>query len=237
MLKAVIVEDEEIHANLLKSYIEKDCVNRGESCQVTVYKNAVAFLENYRADADVIFLDIVMPYMDGMQAAKKLREVDSTVLLIFVTSMAQYAIHGYEVDAFDFILKPLQYPAFSVKMDRLFARCGKKKSENTVTINRKDGMVVVNIRDLRYVEVFNHSLIYHMEKNNYESYGQLGALEASESFSSFIKPSPSYLVNPRYVTEVGQDFLMLGEEMLPLSRRRRKECLEKMASLMGKGGV
>ena len=235
MLKAVIVEDEAAHADLLKSYLEKACAEKGESCQIAIYQDAVSFLEEYRADADVVFLDILMPYMDGMQAAKRLREIDNSVLLVFVTSMAQYAINGYEVDAFDYILKPLKYGAFSVKMDRLFNRCLKKKNENTITINRKNEVVAINILDLRYVEVFNHSLIYHMDKTDYESYGQLGALEKSEEFSSFIKPSPSYLVNTRYVTCVGADYLMLGEEKLPLSRRRRKECLEKLATWMGKG--
>lgn len=64
-------------------------------------------------------MDIQMPHMNGMEVARKLRALDANVLLIFVTSLAQYAIQGYEVRAFDYVLKPLSYPDFMMKMSRV----------------------------------------------------------------------------------------------------------------------
>ncbi len=72
--------------------------------------------EHYRADYDIVFMDIELPGINGMEAAHRLREIDQQVILIFVTNMAQFAVKGYEVDALDYIIKPAQYGPLSIKL-------------------------------------------------------------------------------------------------------------------------
>ena len=86
------------------------------------------------------------------------------------------------------------------------------------------------------MEVYNHSLFFHLGGEAIDTHGQLSALEADPRFHAFVKSSPSHLVNCNYITSIGPDYLKVGEYTVPLSRRRRKECLEKIARIIGGGG-
>lgn len=232
MPRVVIVEDEENYSRALVRLCSKYQQEHGVEISTEVYDNPAVFLQKYRGDADVILLDILMPQMNGMECARRLRKRDENVLLCFVTSMAQYAIQGYEVGAVDFILKPVSYDEFSLKMNRIL-RILRKQSSATVMISTRSEMKKIDLRDLRYVEVFNHSLIYHTTEGDFEAYGKLSSLEEDERFHRFVRTSPSHLVNCSMITSVQDDSLFLGTTQLPISRRRRKECLEKMAGIFG----
>lgn len=108
-MRVCVLEDEKIVADKLCSFIEKYCAEQGVRVEVQVFPDAFALLEGYHADVDILFMDIQLPVMNGMEAAKKIRETDEKVLIVFVTNLAQYAVEGYDVNAFDFILKPVEY--------------------------------------------------------------------------------------------------------------------------------
>lgn len=114
--------------------------------------------------------------MDGMDMAKRLRAMDEKAVIIFVTQMAQYAVKGYEVNAFDFILKPVSYTEFSLKMMRILNYL-KEHEDIKLTLKTVDGVVCVSLGDLKYVEVLNHKLTYHTKTGNFTEYGQLMQLE------------------------------------------------------------
>lgn len=118
MINVAIVEDEKPAAELIGSYLQEFGRQEEEEFSVRVFGDAVSFLENYKPDFDLVFMDIMMPSIDGMRAAKKLRERDRNVQIIFVTSMSQFAVKGYEVAALDFIVKPVSYFDFCIKMRR-----------------------------------------------------------------------------------------------------------------------
>ena len=118
MIRVAIVEDEDIAARQLEQCLqqyESGHDIRFSSCR---FRDALEFLEQYQPLYDLIFMDIGMPGLDGMEAAVRLRAMDSVTPLIFVTSMVQYAVRGYEVDALDFVVKPVRYPTFELKLRR-----------------------------------------------------------------------------------------------------------------------
>lgn len=232
MPKVIIVEDEESHSKALVRLCSRYQQERGVELDTAVYDNPAVFLQKYHGDADMVLLDILMPQMNGMECARRLRKRDENVLLCFVTSMAQYAIQGYEVGAVDFILKPVNYDEFSLKMDRML-RILRKQSFATVLVSTRSEMKKIDLRDLAYVEVFNHSLIYHTTGGDFEAYGKLSSLEEDPRFHRFVRISPSHLVNCAMITSVQDDSLLLNDIRLPISRRRRKECMEKMAAIFG----
>ena len=232
MFRIAVVEDEKVCADTLTGYCRRYGSENQQEISVCWYANPVDFLEKYQGDVDLIFMDVLMPMMDGMVCAKRLREMDDTVLLCFVTSMAQYAVRGYEVGALDFMVKPVGYDEFAVKMDRMM-RVMKRRPEETVLISSRNSVRNVRTRDLYFVEVYNHSLIYHTADGDYEAYGKLSALEEDDRFRHFIRVSPSHLVNCAHIEAVEDDCLAVRGNRIPISRRRRKECLSRMAVLLG----
>lgn len=106
MINVAIVEDEQEAVEYLSECLHRYGEKTGETFSFTHFPEPITFLEKYKPVYDLVFMDIRMPMMDGMQAAKKLREADTSVLLVFVTRMGDYAIQGYDVGATAFIKKP-----------------------------------------------------------------------------------------------------------------------------------
>ncbi len=231
-MRVTIVDDEANFSQVLAHFCSNYQKEYGGEITVTTYDNPAVFLQQYKADADVIFMDILMPQMNGIDCARRLRKMDENVILCFVTSMAKYAVQGYEVGAIDFIIKPLNYDEFSMKMSRI-VRVLRKQATATILISARNGIRKIDLRDLIYVEVYNHSLIYHTTDGVFEAYGKLSALEADERFHHFIRCSASHLVNCNMISSVQEDSVTVHGLQLPISRRRRKECLEKMAAILG----
>src|SRR5690606_3436970 len=94
----------------------------GERFHVAAFRDGADVLAEYRPDWDVLFLDVQMPRVDGMTAARRIREVDSEVIVVFVTSSPHYAVSGYEVDALSYLLKPVSYTSFEHEMGRILSR-------------------------------------------------------------------------------------------------------------------
>ena len=113
MVKIAIVEDERAYQEQFFAYVKKYEAESGERMEISIFSDGYEIVEKYNASYDIIFLDIQLVVMDGMETAKKIRKLDENVILIFITNMAQYAIQGYEVNALDYVLKPVSYFAFS----------------------------------------------------------------------------------------------------------------------------
>lgn len=236
MIHIAIAEDEQEHADKLEEYVTRYADEVHTPVKITRFTNAVALIDGYTADYDLIFLDIRMPYMDGMNAAHKLREADGDVLIVFVTSMKQYAIEGYSVNAADYIVKPFAYPDFELKMHRIFKRL--KMSENDkaeLVLSTEKGMIKVKPADIRYVETDGHSVVYKLlNGEDIIQYGSLKAAEAKLSVYGFTKCNSCYLVNLKYVKNVKGFTVDMGNGIeLQISQPKRKafvDCLVKFAS-------
>ena len=145
MIKIAVAEDEIEMSNQLLKYIKQFFDENDLDYSVMVFDNAIKLLDNYDFSFDLIFMDINMPLLNGVEASKKLREIDSEVTLIFITSLAQYAIKGYEVNAFDFILKPVAYYNFAMKLTRTLDKLSKEDAK-TLVINNKSSIKKIKVR-------------------------------------------------------------------------------------------
>ncbi len=232
MLRIAIVEDQRQYEQSLRNLAGQFARRRGIEVEISSFSDGFAFLEWYAGNCDAVLMDILMPNMDGLETARRLREVDEDVPLIFITTVAQYAIRGYEVSAMGFMIKPVAYEELEMKLDKVL-RLAQRRSALTWPITEDGVLRLLDVRSIQYVEVYNHSLIFHTAQGDHTVYGQLKALEADPRFAAFAKCSSSHLVNCAWVTEVGADALTAAGHTLPLSRRRRKAFLEKMTRVLG----
>lgn len=160
MPNIALVEDEPEAADVLASFIGRYADEKGLELVVTRFGNAMDF-EVTHQHFDLVFMDIQMPGINGMEAAQLMRTYDSETPIIFVTNLAQYAVKGYEVDALDFIVKPVTYFNFRMRMDKAMRRI-RRNGSRSIAIGTRDGMRVVALSDIEYVEVSKHDLSYHL---------------------------------------------------------------------------
>lgn len=221
MIKIAIVEDEEAQRTALKNYLEKYGEEHGYSFTIKTFSNAISFLDNYPADYAAVFMDIRMPYMNGMDAAHRLRELDKSVIIVFVTSLMQYAINGYEVNALDYIVKPITYGDFALKMARLVKRLP-ENGETRLIIPTSSGKVKLNPSEILWLESVGHHVVYHTAEGNYTRYSSLTAAEKELRGLGFFRCSSCYVVNLVYVKGVKGYTVTVGGDELQISQPRKK---------------
>ena len=127
MIRIAIVEDDAQVREQLVDYVHRYERQFGRMFELTTFSDGDEIVSDYRPVYDIILLDVQMQRMDGMAAAEAIRQVDSDVILIFITNMAQFAIRGYAVDALDYVLKPVPYFAFTQQLQKAVKRLQKRQ--------------------------------------------------------------------------------------------------------------
>ena len=173
-----------------------------------------------------------MKFMDGMSAAEEIRKIDTEVVIIFITNMAQYAIRGYAVDALDYVLKPVSYFAFSQRLNRAISRM-KKRETKIIMVNMKGGMVRINVANIYYIESQGHTLILHTILGKYETTGKMKEMEEKLSEMNFCRGNKGYLINLQHVERIQDGCALVKGENLTLSRARRKVFMEALTRYWG----
>lgn len=232
MIKIAIVDDESAERKRLIEYFQEIQKDIHEELEICTYCSGDEFLEQINDTFDLICLDIDMKGKDGISTAREIRKFDEQVIIIFITNMAQMAIKGYEVRALDFVVKPVNYYSFAMKMVNACNMIRNRKKRNII-ISTTGGMKKFSTDELYYVEVTGHYLYYHTKTETLRQKTSLKEVEDRLNGLSFKRCNNCYLVNLKYVQCVNKDELKVGEQWLKISRPRKKEFLQSLANYMG----
>lgn len=229
MIRIAIVEDDVTYSNQLENYLRKYETEYGEGFDISTYTDGNFIVEDYHSQYDIILMDIEMRIMDGMSAAEAIRRVDKDVVIIFITYTPQYAIRGYEVEALDYIVKPVSYFAFSQRLARAITRM-KKREQKSIVITVKGGVVRLNANSVYYIESQGHDIIYHTSNGKYVTSGTMKDLEEALKTLHFFRGSKWYLINLSQVEGLEDGCARLhGGSTIPLSRGRKKDFMSALA--------
>lgn len=243
MIKISIVDDD-VNAlqNLERMLIAYDSEYNKGLC-VNKFQNAEEYLKSKDTDSKILFLDVEMPNMSGMDLARKIRKTRTDIIIIFCTNYQQFAVNGYEVGAFGFIVKPIQQYAFRFYLNKAFSLL-QHDSEGCLHLKIVGGQKVINIKDLTYVEVRQHNMIYHVvdssgdvEEEVVQVRGTMQTVEKQLFSYDFKRCSVSYLVNLNAVQSISGNDVYLKKTVLPISRNRKKKFISEFMAFLSKREV
>lgn len=223
-MQFAVCEDNASEAELLKEYIKKWSIIKKENIDIKIYNSAESFLFDYQEKAltDVLLLDIEMAGMNGMELAKKIRENNRSLQIIFVTGISDYVFEGYSVSAVSYILKP-------VKEDKLF-QCFEKAVEN---LNNEEPYIIVNeegstskvcLSDICYIESYGHFSFIHTKLKEIKCSTGINQMEKQLNDKRFFRVHRSYIISVPWIESITKkEVIIEGGQSIPIARGKWKD--------------
>lgn len=230
MLLVSIVDSHEKDVAHLQGLISDYFRRTGVAYAEQVYKNGMEFIRS-SDNSDIVFMDIQLNRLDGLETARIMRKLGSEAQLIFVTRSAEFAIRGYEVDALDFILKPAGKSNIAFALDKAIKHL-ERRSSVSLAIKLPNGLASLSSNDITYVEVFDHNLVYHTTKGDFNVRGRLSDVYEKLDPERFMICNRSFIVNLRYVSGIWSDYVLIGDTKISVSKSHRKEILARFSAFL-----
>ena len=234
-----ICDDERELRHALKQTVEIEMQLKGVGYEIEECSSGEELLRNcHDRKPDVLFLDIEMGRMNGMETARELRKMCKDTVIIFVTAYADYVFQGYDVHAFHYILKPYKEEKVKEVLATALAEADSLESRYYV-IEQKSGTMRLCLNDVIYFQSDRKKIRAVLRSGEEEFYGRLSDV-AAELPGYFARSHNRYLVNLNYVTKLESAMCICAEEEIPISRGYRQELSVAFAKLMlssaGAGG-
>ncbi len=227
MIKIAFCDDDMEVLHQMNELLDRYRVERNEDITYAAFQSPFELLTEIEKGIrpDILFLDVVMPRQNGMDVAKEIRQYDTNMKIIFLTSSPEFAVESYSVGAYFYQLKPIWEESFFRLMDAVLAECEKKK-KNSLILRSKDGITRINLQQLEYCEVLGRKLLFHLENGAVlESAGSLDDLAGQlMQYSNFFRPHRSFLVNMEYIQNISsRSIKMVNDAEIPIPHGKCSE--------------
>ena len=233
MIHIAICDDEKNFVAHLQELLNQYTTETGEEIKVSIYYDGLELIEKYDTTIDLIFLDIQMKHVNGLKTAERIRQIDTKVGIIFLTTLTQYGLEGYKYQATNYIIKPIKYVRLKAELDKFLERHRQVDSPSYIVIN-DTGKYKIFLNTLRYVETFNRNLLFHTEQENILCYKKMKEVEQELKDKGFARCHTSYIVNLFFVKGVRKlEIELITGEIIPISQPKRKEFMERLTEYWG----
>lgn len=234
MKRIAIVEDDQEYQDKLTKFLRRYGEENGEDFQISYYQDGIDFVDEYVFQYEIILLDIKMKFMDGMDMARKIREKDGNVLIIFITNLAEYAIQGYDVAARGFVLKPVTYRAFSLQIQKVCKEINERE-DVYVSISFQGGIRKILQKSIYYIESQGHYLNVYLQTETITFYLTLKEFEKKLDTNRFCRCNNGTIVNLQHVQKVEGATVYVNKIPLSISRAKKKAFMEALTDYIGEG--
>ena len=232
MIRIAICEDEKETQSLIENYLHNILKNINIEYEIQKYSLGEELLESNLKEIDILLLDIQMGQINGMDTARKIREVDNKMEIIFITSLIDYVQDGYEVKAYRYLLKPIELE----ELKKHVLTCIKEieNKNNCILIKNKSNTYKIQSNEIKYIEVQKKNMLIHTINKTFDVRYSLEKIEKDLKLDKFVRCHKSFLVNLSYVENIKLNTAILesGEEV-PVSRYRYKDVKEKFLKFLG----
>lgn len=234
MLNIVICEDEIEQQEILKDYLEQILNEINRKYEILIFNSGEALFNNYPENIDIFLLDIQMDGLNGMEVARKIRQIDKKeVEIIFTTSLIEYIQEGYEVRAYRYLLKPIKLEDLKKHIILCIEELTKNK-ESYIAVNEKNNTCKVKISEITYIEIQKREMTIHTINEDYTINSSMSKLENELSKYNFYRCHKSFMVNIDFIKNIKQYIAILdNKEEVPISRYRFKETKYRFLSYLG----
>lgn len=227
MIKIAFCDDDMEVLHQMNELLDRYRVERNEDITYAAFQSPFELLTEIEKGIrpDILFLDVVMPGQNGMDVAKEIRQYDTNMKIIFLTSSPEFAVESYSVGAYFYQLKPIWEESFFRLMDAVLAECEKKK-KNSLILRSKDGITRIDLQQLEYCEVLGRKLLFHLENGAVlESAGSLDDLAGQlMQYCNFFRPHRSFLVNMEYIQNISsRSIKMVNDAEIPIPHGKCSE--------------
>lgn len=232
MVKIALCDDNEIERGILKNVVEGLLKEIGQEVQIFEFSSGEKLLRNYsKGDYDVIFLDIHMKQLDGIETGKAIRTKDAQVEIVYATSSEDYMKEGYDIHALAYLLKPYRLEKVRETLVYYLNKYNVKKENDKVgileiTIQQKK--IIIRQKDIYCLESMGRIVSIYCKNDVFKVYARLGELEKKLDSHMFLRCNQSYIVNILWVKDiVDYDFYLPDNKLVPIRKRDKKEIVQK----------
>lgn len=205
MIKAAFCDDDRSVLDELQSLLGRYCSKRGQEVAYASFCSSLELLAEIEKGVhyDILFLDIILSNENGITIAKEIRQYDSVVKIIFLTSSSEFAVQSYSVGAYYYQMKPIWEEIFFRLMDSAISAC-RQEQQYSLILRCKSGITRIDLDRLEYCEVIGRTLLFHMANGKIlEGTGSLDELCGQLTrYDNFLRPHRSFLINMEYIQRI-----------------------------------
>ena len=232
MFNIALCEDNSLQREELKNNLSKVLDEIGVEYKILTFETGEDLLKEYPEKLDMLFLDIQMGELTGMETARKVRKYDDKVEIIFITALWDYIQKGYEVRAFRYLIKPVKFKELQEQVTACVENILHKRY-TYITIKDKNNVLKIRTEDILFLETFERKVIIHTNSQDYIVKMSMNKLEKELTNKGFFRCHTSYIVNLIKIEEIKKDYLLINKFTLPVSKHRMKNLKLRLTSLLG----